>query len=180
MEEVRGVTIDTGTVLKPVKVLKQYGSKLSVYGIHDVRIFTDNSHDEILSTESTDKVEISDRELNYLKGYLSFTHTIYRTTKRTLPPTKNEAQGHDYKFCGEDKAAYKPVQSLLKKGILKEVMWRVGDKNNKNGSLRSFIALTPFGRKFIDEKVLGPQGKETNTSAGDIPENGESVSSDSV
>lgn len=179
MEEVRGVTIDTGEEKKE-KTVRSYGAKLSVLGVHQMRIYSDKSTDEVLPTESIEHISLTDRELNYIKNYLGFLHVILKT-KRTLPPTKNEAQGHDYPFCGTDKANYKPVQSLIKKGILKETMWRIGDKNNKQGSLRTFIALTPVGRKYIDEKILGPQQKEAaDLGIGNITKDSESVSSDTV
>lgn len=178
MQEAQGVTIDTGEV-KPEKKLKTYSSSLTVLGLHNIRVYTDNSIDEILHTASIDELLLTPREQNYLYGYLRFVGMI-RKTKRTLPPTKKEAQGDDYKFNGPDKACYKPMQSLIKKGILKEVSWLVRDKYNPKGSLRTFVALTPAGRKFIDEKIFSAPTKEADSSVGDIPQNGESSDSNPV
>jgi hypothetical protein len=158
------------------KIFKYYGNKLSVIGIHDVKVYSDNTAEEIVCTEEVSSISVTPEQVEYLKGYLAFINTIAKTKKnRALPPTKNEALGKNASFCSSDMNYRKSVDSLSKKGIMKEVSWRIKSKTNETGSIMTFIVLTPIGRKFIDEKILGPQQQPTNPSTGDISQDGESV-----
>lgn len=169
MEEAKGITINTNEERK----VKSYGAKLSLEGIHDMRIYDNNTNSEIICTEDVSGIEINDREYQYIVNYLRFLKVLGQT-KRTIPTTKKEAYGKVYTFCPPGFNYGKAVESLSKKGIMKEVMWRISSKQNTYGSLMAFVTLTPLGRKFLNEKVLSSQEQQTDTSSGSVSEDGES------
>lgn len=160
------------------RVLKNYSATLDLTGWYDLRVFSDGTTEKIDFTDDIGNIDISERERIYLISYLNYIKAISKNTKgRNLPPTKSEALGKEYPFCPVEMNYRKAVDLLSKKGILKEVMWNIKSKENKYGSIMTFVVLTPFGRKFIDEKILGPQEQRAGIGSGDIPQDWESVNS---